>query len=220
MRLLIVEDEGGIAGALRQGLSEQGYAVDVARDGEQGRDYALSAPYDVMLLDILLPKLDGLSLLRDLRKRGMTTPILLLPALDAADDRVAGLDAGADDYLVKPFQIDELLARLRAVIRRSEGRVAPVLNWRGIALDPARRTVTRDGEPVRLAAHEYRTLLALMERQGRAVARDLLEDLVYGGQGAIESNTIAVYVHQLRRKLGDDVIATVHGYGYRLGEER
>src|SRR4029453_17181452 len=150
MRLVVVEDEGGIASALRQGLREQGYAVDVARDGEQGRDHALAATYDVILLDILLAKLAGLSLLRDLRKRGMTTPILLLTARDAIDDRVAGLDAGADDYLVKPFSFSELLARIRALLRRPALQGANRLTTGDIAMDLAARTVTRGSQTIAL----------------------------------------------------------------------
>lgn len=218
--ILLVEDDRMLADAIAAALRQDGWHVDCAHDAAAARIALTDHAYAAALLDLGLPRGSGLDVLRTMRERYDTTPALIITARDQLGDRIRGLDAGADDYLVKPFQIDELLARLRAVIRRSEGRVAPVLSWKGIVLDPARRTVTRDGESVRLAAHEYRTLLALMERQGRAVARDLLEDLVYGGQGAIESNTIAVYVHQLRRKLGEDVIATVHGYGYRLGEER
>jgi two-component system OmpR family response regulator len=155
-----------------------------------------------------------------MRARYDATPALIITARDQLGDRIRGLDAGADDYVVKPFQIDELLARLRAVVRRTRGLVAPVLVYGEVTVDPAQRSVMRAGKRVRLSAHEFRTLVALMERQGRAVARAHLEDLVYGGAGEIESNTIAVYVHQLRRKLGDDLITTVHGYGYRLGEER
>lgn len=218
--ILLVEDDRMLADAIAAALRQDGWHVDCAHDAAAARIALTDHGYAAALLDLGLPRGSGLDVLRAMRERYDTTPALIITARDQLGDRIRGLDAGADDYLVKPFQVDELLARLRAVIRRSEGRVAPVLSWKGIVLDPARRTVTRDGTPVRLAAHEYRTLLALMERQGRAVARDLLEDLVYGGQGSIESNTIAVYVHQLRRKLGDDVIATVHGYGYRLGEDR
>ena len=154
MRLLVVEDERGIASALRQGLSESGYAVDVARDGVAGRDHALATSYDIILLDLLLPKLDGLSLLRDLRRRGMTTPILLLTARDAVDDRVAGLDAGADDYLVKPFSFSELLARIRAVLRRPVLKTANRLAAGNIAMDLGARTVTRGSQEIVLTPRE------------------------------------------------------------------
>ncbi|MFC4764619.1 response regulator transcription factor [Dyella koreensis] len=218
--ILLVEDDRMLADAIATALRQDGWQVDCARDAAAARIALTDHAYTAALLDLGLPQGSGLDVLRAMRERYDTTPALIITARDQLGDRIRGLDAGADDYLVKPFQIDELLARLRAVIRRSEGRVTPVLSWKGITIDPARRTVMRDGVNVRLGTHEYRTLLALMERQGRAVARDLLEDLIYGGSGSIESNTIAVYVHQLRRKLGDDVIATVHGYGYRLGEER
>jgi two-component system OmpR family response regulator len=146
--------------------------------------------------------------------------VLIVTARDALSDRIAGLDAGADDYVVKPFELDELGARVRAVVRRSQGRVSPKLTHGDVTVDPARRSVSRAGTPVTLSVNEYRTLLALMERRGWVVTRAQIEDAVYGGAGSIESNTIAVYVHQLRRKLGDDFIATVHGFGYRVGEAR
>jgi DNA-binding response OmpR family regulator len=223
MRLLIVEDEGGIAGALRQGLSEQGYAVDVARDGEQGRDYALSAPYDVMLLDILLPKLDGLSLLRDLRKRGMTTPILLLTARDAVDDRVAGLDAGADDYLVKPFSFSELLARIRALLRRPLLRAGDRLVTGDIAMDLGARTVTRSTQPVTLTPREYAVLEFLLRHPGQALSRTQIAEGVWSWEFHGESNVVDVYIGYLRRKLDTDgvpsIIETLRGYGYRLRNE-
>src|ERR1700745_3565075 len=155
MRLLVVEDERGIAGALRQGLSESGYAVDVARDGVAGRDHALATSYDIILLDLLLPKLDGLSLLRDLRRRGMTTPILLLTARDAVDDRVAGLDAGADDYLVQPFSLSELFARMRALLRRPVLQTASRLATEDLAMDLGARTVTRGGQEFALTPRKF-----------------------------------------------------------------
>jgi DNA-binding response OmpR family regulator len=223
MRLLIVEDEGGIAGALRQGLSEQGYAVDVARDGEQGRDYALAAPYDVILLDILLPKLDGLSLLRDLRKRGMTTPILLLTARDSVDDRVAGLDAGADDYLVKPFSFSELLARIRALLRRPVLRAGDRLVSGDIAMDLGARTVTRSTQPVTLTPREYAVLEFLLRHPGQALSRTQIAEGVWSWEFHGESNVVDVYIGYLRRKLDSDgapsIIETLRGYGYRLRNE-
>jgi two-component system OmpR family response regulator len=159
-----------------------------------------------------------LSVLQDLRARYDSTPVLIVTARSQLSDRIRGLDAGADDYVVKPFQLDELWARVRAVVRRSQGRVSPLLTCGEVSLDPAKRLVTRAGQRVALSVHEYRTLMVLMERRGRVVARDHLEDVVYGGTSAIESNTIAVYVHQLRRKLGDELITTVHGQGYMIGE--
>jgi two-component system OmpR family response regulator len=218
--LLLVEDDRMLADAIAAALRQDGWQVDRAHDASTARIALIDHSYAAILLDLGLPQGSGLDVLQAMRERYDVTPVLIISARDQLRDRIRGLDAGADDYLVKPFPIDELLARLRAVIRRSEGRVAPVLSYRNIVVDPAQRSVTRDGAHVRLSTHEYRTLLALMEKQGRAIARDHLENLVYGGASSIESNTIAVYVHQLRRKLGDDVITTVHGYGYRLGEER
>jgi len=223
MRLLVVEDEGGIAGALRQGLSEQGYAVDVARDGEQGRDHALAATYDVILLDILLPKLDGLSLLRDLRKRGMTTPVLLLTARDAVDDRVAGLDAGADDYLVKPFSFSEVMARIRALLRRPVLRAGDRLVTGDVAMDLGARTVTRGTQPVTLTPREFAVLEYLLRHPGQALSRTQIAEGVWSWEFHGESNVVDVYIGYLRRKLDSDgapsIIETLRGYGYRLRNE-
>jgi DNA-binding response OmpR family regulator len=223
MRLLVVEDEGGIASALRQGLSESGYAVDVARDGEQGREHALAATYDVILLDILLPKLDGLALLRDLRKRGMTTPILLLTARDAVDDRVAGLDAGADDYLVKPFSFSELLARIRAVLRRPALRAGDRLITGDVAMDLGARTVTRGTQPVTLTPREFAVLEYLLRHPGQALSRTQIAEGVWSWEFHGESNVVDVYIGYLRRKLDDEgvpsIIETLRGYGYRLRNE-
>jgi two-component system OmpR family response regulator len=217
-QLLLVEDDAMLARALATGLEQAGYAVDHAADAPAARLALTDHGYDAVLLDLGLPGGSGLQVLKSVRERYDTTPVLILTARDQLSDRIAGLDAGADDYLVKPFPPDELAARLRAVLRRAQGRVSPVLAARGIRLDPATRKVTRDDQPVTLSLHEYRTLLALMERSGRVVTRAQLEEAVYGGDSAIESNTVAVYVHQLRRKLGDELIVTVHGHGYRLGE--
>jgi two-component system OmpR family response regulator len=170
--------------------------------------------------DLGLPGASGLSFLKALRAGYATTPVLIVTARHKLSDRIAGLDAGADDYVVKPFQIDELCARVRAVVRRTQGRVSPLLTYRQILVDPARRSVTQNGNPVDLSTYEYRTLVVLLERQGRLVTREDVEDAVYGSSGTIESNTIAVFVHNLRRKLGDDIIATVRGCGYRIGESR
>jgi len=217
--ILLVEDDRMLADAMVAALSQDDWQADHAGDAAAARIALVDHLYVAVLLDLGLPQGSGFDVLRAMRERYDATPVLIVTARDQLGERIRGLDEGADDYIVKPFQIDELLARLRAVVRRSQGRVAPLLRYRGIAVDPALRTVTRNGEAVRLGAHEYRTLLALMERQGRVIARDHLENLVYGDAGSIESNTIAVYIHQLRRKLGDDVIETVHGRGYRLGEE-
>jgi two-component system OmpR family response regulator len=218
--ILLVEDDRMLSDAVASALRQDSWHVDVAYDARAAQIALVDHAYAALLLDLGLPGGSGIDVLRALRGRYDATPALVITARDQLRDRIHGLDAGADDYIVKPFQIDELLARIRAVLRRASGRVAPVLHYRNISVDPARREVTRAGKPVRLSVHEYRTLLALMERQGRVVARSHLEDAIYGGSASIESNTIAVYIHQLRRKLGESLIATVHGYGYRLGEEQ
>jgi DNA-binding response OmpR family regulator len=222
MRLLVVEDERGIASALRQGLGESGYAVDLARDGIEARDYALATSYDVILLDILLPKLDGLALLRDLRKRGMTTPILLLTARDAIDDRVAGLDAGADDYLVKPFSFSELLARIRALLRRPVLQTANKLASGNISMDLGARTVTRGAQTIVLTPREFAVLEYLLRHPGQALSRSQIAERVWSWEFHGETNIVDVYIGYLRRKLDDgapSVIETLRGYGYRLKDE-
>ncbi len=216
-QVLLVEDDRMLGDAVAAALARDGWQVDRAGDAAAARLALVEHGYAAVLLDLGLPHGSGLDVLRGLRQRYDATPVLIVTARDRLSDRVSGLDAGADDYLVKPFQSDELCARLRALVRRAQGRVTPQLSWREVSVDPAARTVSRDGAPVRLGTNEYRTLLALMERRGRAVPREVLETLVYGGDGTIESNTIAVYVHQLRRKLGEEFIVTVHGIGYRIG---
>jgi DNA-binding response OmpR family regulator len=223
MRLLIVEDERGIASALRQGLSESGYAVDVARDGVEARDYVLATTYDIILLDILLPKLDGLSLLRDLRARGLAMPILLLTARDAVDDRVAGLDAGADDYLVKPFSFSELLARIRALLRRPILKTTNRLTAGDIAMDLSARSVTRGAQAVVLTPREFAMLEYLLRHPGQALSRSQIAERVWSFEFQGETNIVDVYVGYLRRKLDragePSNIETLRGYGYRLRDE-
>jgi two-component system, OmpR family, response regulator len=215
--ILLVEDDRMLSDAIAAALRQDSWHVDVAQDAQSARIALIDHAYAALLLDLGLPNGSGLDVLHAMRARYDATPALIITARDQLRDRIGGLDAGADDYIVKPFQIDELLARLRAVLRRTTGRVAPALHYQDISVDPVRRVVMRGDKPVRLSIHEFRTLLALMERQGRTVPRSHLEDLIYGGSATIESNTIAVYIHQLRRKLGDNLITTEHGYGYRLG---
>jgi two-component system OmpR family response regulator len=217
VNILLVEDDAMLADAVRTGLQQNAWSVDWVGDAAAARLALLDHAYTAVILDLGLPRGSGLGVLDAIRSRYDATPVLIITARDRLSDRIGGLDAGADDYLVKPFQLDELSARLRAVVRRSQGRVLPVLQRGDVVLDPGRRVVTLKGERVSLSIHEYRTLLALMERNGRVLSREQLEREVYGGDGTIESNTIAVYIHQLRRKLGDELIATVHGYGYRIG---
>ncbi len=216
LQVLLVEDDAMLGDALRASLARAGMRVDWVRDVAEARLALVEHGYGAVLLDLGLPGGSGLTVLKHLRSRYDATPVLIITARDRLSERIQGLDAGADDYIVKPFQLDELQARLRAVVRRSRNSVVSVLRCRDVQLDPARRVVTRAGAEVVLSASEYRTLLALMERAGQTVSREQLEAAVYGGSGTIESNTVAVYVHQLRRKLGDDLVATVHGLGYRI----
>lgn len=218
MHLLLVEDDAMLAEAICDGARQNAWSIDRCGDAESARTALVDHAYSAVLLDLGLPRDSGLSVLKALRGRYDATPVLILTARGGLSERIRGLDAGADDYLVKPFQFDELWARVRALIRRSQGRVVPFLHHGDIQLDRNRRVVTRAGQRVMLSAHEYRTLLALMERPGHIVTRAHMEEAVYGGLSTIESNTIAVFIHQLRRKLGDGVITTVHGLGYMIGE--
>jgi DNA-binding response OmpR family regulator len=217
MRLLLVEDDRMIGDSLRAALRLEGHAVDWVRDARAADTTLASERFDLVLLDLGLPQGDGLAVLRALRARQDGTPVIVLTARDGVGDRVAGLDAGADDYLVKPFEFDELNARMRAVLRRHGGRAEPVLACAGVTLDPATRQVTRDGAPVLLSAREFAVLEALMTRPGALLSRAQLEDRLYGWGEEIESNAVSVYIHQLRRKLGADFIGNVRGVGYYVG---
>lgn len=206
-----------IGDSLRAALRLDGYAVDWVRDAAAAQSTLASERFDLVLLDLGLPKGDGLDVLRAMRARHDSTPVIVLTARDGLGDRVAGLDAGADDYLVKPFELDELNARIRAVLRRHSGRAQPGITHGGVTLDPATRQVTRDGVPVLLSAREFAVLEALMQRPGALLSRAQLEDRLYGWGEEIESNAVSVYIHQLRRKLGPDFIQNVRGVGYFVG---
>jgi two-component system, OmpR family, response regulator len=217
MRLLLIEDDRMIGESLRNALRGSGYAVDWVRDGRAADTTLSTERFDLVLLDLGLPQIDGMEVLRAMRGRGDRTPVIVLSARDALANRVLGLDAGADDYIVKPFELDELLARMRAVVRRQTGRAEPGLEVDGVTLDPATRQVAHNGVPVALSAREYAVLEALMMRPGAILSRAQLEDRLYGWGEGLESNAISVYVHQLRRKLGDGFIRTVRGVGYYVG---
>jgi DNA-binding response OmpR family regulator len=217
MRVLLVEDDRMIGESLREALRRQGFAADWVRDGRAADAVLGSERFDAVLLDLGLPQRDGLDVLRAMRARGDATPVIVLTARDALPDRVGGLDAGADDYLVKPFELEELLARLRAVGRRHAGRTSTALVVADLRLDPATREVSRGGRAVLLSAREFALLQALMERPGAILSRAQLEDRLYGWGEELESNAISVYVHQLRRKLGDDLLHTARGVGYYVG---
>lgn len=219
MRVLVVEDEPAILGFVCQGLTEAGYAVDAARDGREGLDYALAADYDALILDIMLPGRSGIELLRELRRRGHQTPALLLTARGLVDDRVAGLDAGADDYLVKPFAFAELLARLRALLRRPPLQTGTILCAGPVAMDTATRRVTCNGRPVDLSPREFAVLEYLLRHPGQVLTRTQIGEHVWSFDFLNESNVVDVYVGYLRRKLEGDgrpLIHTVRGVGYRL----
>ncbi len=214
MRVLLVEDDRMIAEAVRTALHQDGDTVDWIRDGAGAAAALASSSFDIVLLDLGLPNRGGLDVLREARGRGIVTPVIIITARDDLQSRIAGLDSGADDYLVKPFDLDELAARMRSVLRRGAGRSAPAIEHGSIRLDPATHEVTRSGEPVALSAREYAVLEALLLRPGTVLSRAQLEDRLYGWGGEIESNAVEVYVHTLRRKLGSDVIRTLRGVGY------
>lgn len=218
MHLLLVEDDTMLASAICEGVRQQSWTIDHVGHANAAKTVLVDHRYSAVLLDIGLPGESGLSVIRFMRSHYDATPVIALTARGQLTDRIRGLDAGADDYLVKPFQFDELMARLRAVTRRSQGRVVPLLSHGDVCMDPGSRKVTKDGKWVALSAHEYRLLLALMERAGRVVTKDQLEEGVYGGPSEGGSNMIVVYVHQLRRKLGDALISTVYGQGYMVGK--
>jgi DNA-binding response OmpR family regulator len=213
-RILVVDDEPAVQNALSRALSLEDYEVAQAVDGLEALECLGAFAYGAVILDIAMPRMDGLEVCRRLREGGDTTPVLILTARGEVDDRVAGLDAGADDYLVKPFELDELNARIRAVVRRHVGRAEPLLVASGVTLDPASRRVSRNGVAVALSAREFAVLEALMTKPGAVLSRTQLEDRLYGWGEEIESNAISVYVHQLRKKLGADFIRNARGVGY------
>ena len=203
-----------IGQAVQTALRQDGYAVDWVRDAEAADTALATSGFDLVLLDLGLPGRDGVSLLRAMRERRDATPVLIVTARDDVQDRVSGLDAGADDYLVKPFDLEELGARMRALLRRSAGRGEAIFELHGVRIDPATREVTRDGEPVTLSPREFAVLEALVLRPGAVLSRAQLEDRLYGWGESVESNAVEVYIHGLRRKLGHDFIQNVRGVGY------
>jgi two-component system OmpR family response regulator len=217
MRMLVVEDEPRIAAAVAQALTGAGYAVDRAADGEDGQFLGETEPYDAIVLDLGLPTIDGLSMLRHWRRAGVVTPVLILTARGSWQEKVEGMDSGADDYLGKPFAMEELLARVRALLRRAAGRSSPLLRQGTIELDTRTGKATADGVPVGLTALEYRILAYLMHAAGRVVSQSELTGHVYAQDFDRDSNTIEVLIGRLRRKLGREAILTVRGLGYRMG---
>lgn len=214
MRLLVVEDEGDLARSLDKALREEGFAVDLAFDGDEGLFKLATIAYDAVMLDLMLPRRDGWSVLGEARRRGLRTPVLILTARDAVEDRVHGLDLGADDYLTKPFALGELVARLRALIRRASGDPAPRLVLGDVAIDTSARRVSRGGTPIELTAREYDIFEILARRRGALVTRSAIYEHLYDDHDDVLSNVVDVHVASLRRKLGRDLIQTRRGQGY------
>lgn len=218
MRLLLVEDDPMIGASVQNGLRQEGHSVDWVRDGAAAELALASGVHELVLLDLGLPRKGGLDLLAGMRRKGATVPVLVITARDSVADRVKGLDAGADDYLVKPFDLDELSARIRALMRRHGGRASPVIEHGPLRLDPATHEFFFDGRPVNLSGREFSLLHALLEQPGVPLSRAQLEERIYGWNEEIESNAIEVYIHSLRRKLGAEWIRNVRGVGYRVPE--
>jgi two-component system OmpR family response regulator len=216
MRLLLVEDDTMIGESVLDLLRAEHYAVDWVKDGEMAETALRSQTYDLILLDLGLPRVDGLTVLRSLRSRKERVPVLIATARDSVQQRIDGLDAGADDYVLKPYDLDELLARIRALLRRAAGRAEPVYEHKGVTINPATREVTVGGQPVMLSAREWAVLEPLLARPGMVLSRAQLEEKLYGWKDEISSNAVEVYIHGLRRKLGAELIQNVRGVGYTV----
>jgi DNA-binding response OmpR family regulator len=222
MRILLVEDNKRLSNSLRLTLEDDGYAIDTAYDGLDGEEMALMSTYDVIILDVMLPHKNGLAVCRDLRNKRINTPVLMLTARDALEDRVSGLDSGADDYLVKPFEVDELRARIRALLRRESSSKSPLLQVGNLTVDPATHTVERAGKPIELTAKEFSLLEYFMRHPNHLISREMAEAHLWSYDHVVSSNVVDVYVRRLRRKIDDPyeekLFETVRGAGYRLRE--
>jgi DNA-binding response OmpR family regulator len=216
MRLLLVEDDPQLGDGLTVGLRQAGFAVDWVKDGLAADQALATETFDLLVLDLGLPKLEGMEVLKRLRARGQALPALILTARDATADKIAGLDSGADDYLVKPIDLDELAARIRALVRRAAGRAEPLLRHGAVTLEPASRRVVVADSPIELSAREFAVLHALMENAGRVMSRAQLESSIYGWRDEPDSNALEVHIHHLRKKLGTDFIKTLRGVGYMI----
>lgn len=218
MRILLIEDDPQIGDGLHHGLSKHGFTVDWFQNGKHGKDALSLAPYDAVVLDLGLPQIDGMSILADWRQHQLDTPVLILTARDALPDRLAGLNSGADDYLCKPFALDEVVARLLALVRRSKGRAIAHLNYGNLSLDTTAKTVTLHGKPLMLTQREYLLLELMLSQPKHILSRAQMEDKLYGWDQEVESNAIEVHIHNLRKKIGKNFIITKRGLGYQIGE--
>ena len=216
MRLLLVEDDPMIGEAMKKGLAREGFAVDWVQDGKQAELAIANGVYALVLLDLGLPRKDGLALLKDLRRRGVAVPVLIATARDALPDRIEGLNAGADDYLVKPFHMEELVARVRALLRRNQGRASPEIESGVLRLNPLTHQTSLRGAPIELSAKEFALLHALLEKPGAVLSREQLEEKLYGWGDEVGSNAVEVHIHNLRRKLGGATIRNIRGVGFRV----
>lgn len=219
MRLLLVEDDHLLGNGIETGLKQAGFAVDWAKDGREAQLALDATEYELVVLDLGLPRVSGMELLHRLRSRGSDLPVLVLTARDTVRDRIAGLEGGADDYLIKPFDLAELVARIRALLRRAHGRSSPSICYRDLILEPDSLTVRRDQENIRLSQRECAVLVDLLEHRGTALSRARLEENLYGWNEEVESNAVEVHIHNLRRKLGSDLIKTIRGVGYLIQKE-
>lgn len=219
MRLLVVEDDALLGQGIEAGLKQAGFTVDLVVDGRSASLALDAVNYELLLLDLGLPRTNGLVLLKGLRDKGCDVPVLILTARDTVQDRVAGLNAGADDYLVKPFDLAELVARIRALLRRAHGRSATLIQHANLQVDPASLQVIQDGRSIQLSARESAILVDLLEHKGTALSRARLEESLYGWNEEVESNAIEVHIHNLRKKLGDQLIKTIRGVGYLIRKE-
>jgi two-component system, OmpR family, response regulator len=216
MRLLVVEDNANILSVLERGLREEGYFVDTSSDGIEARYKLHNWEYDGVVLDLSLPGVDGLTLLKEFRKDGGATPVLLLTARGTTRDKITGLDDGADDYLVKPFDLEELIARIRSMIRRAMANLSPEIDLGGVKINPRKLTVEHDGKSIELTKQEYALLIALAQRRGRIITREFLFDRIYDREENVDSNLLDVLIYNVRRKVGKDLIQTRRGHGYLI----
>lgn len=216
MRLLLVEDDRLLGNGIEVGLKQAGFTVDWAKDGREAQLALQTTEYEIVVLDRGLPRVGGMELLAELRKRGSDLPVMLLTARDTVRDRIEGLEAGADDYLVKPFDLAELIARIRALLRRAHGRSVPQIEYRDLKISPDSLSVTRGAETIQLSARECAILTDLLEHRGTALSRARLEESLYGWNEEVESNAVEVHIHNLRKKLGSDLIKTIRGVGYLI----